>query len=224
MLGYAYGQDILVDINGTEARGKLVGITETHVVFVPEGSRAPIELQMDNVSTVIQSDGTIVYGGVSSYRKLAVEMRSDTVLILRKGKESRFIQRGRRVEFRGNRWRSLGQGRLVAASDSTLTILGLHSNIIDISDIARMTVLSSQSRHAHLTRGERTYAVIVSGFVLIFLGDQLIGPTRDRVKGISEGIIAFVIYTAPVWWSRIPPTRHYKIGPEEWQVEVLRSE
>lgn len=148
LAGYAYGQDRLVDINGVEARGRLMEITNTHVVFLKEGAEAPLEIDKKAVQGVIRDDGTIAYGSKYTPRSHDPDV-PDTMLILRKGQKSRMIPLGARLEVWNTRRRSLAQGRLLATSDSTLTILGRHSNVITVDGIIQMraVVWWSSSRY-----------------------------------------------------------------------------
>jgi hypothetical protein len=223
IVGFAYGQDRLVDINGVEIRGNLVEITDTHIIFLMEGAETPLELDREVIRGVILSDGTIAYGSIYS-PELQESSIPDTVLILRKGEKSKMIPLGTRLELWNSKRRSLGQGRLAATSDNTLTVLGPHSNVVAVDDIARMTVLYSRSRGAHITRGEKFFALIVSGVFAMEMREDLGQYTRHRQKHLNENVMVFALLTAPVWWSRIPPTFRYRLGPKGWDLEVIASE
>ena len=56
-----FAQDILTDISGRQARGQLIEVTETHVVFQLEGAKAPSSMPANAILMVTLADGTVAY-------------------------------------------------------------------------------------------------------------------------------------------------------------------
>ena len=55
------GQDLMTDVSGKKARGSLIDVTDTHIVFLMQGSTAPSRIPKNAVKSIIANDGTIKY-------------------------------------------------------------------------------------------------------------------------------------------------------------------
>ena len=55
------GQDLMTDVGGKKARGSLVDVTDTHIVFLMQGSTAPSRIPINAIKSIVASDGTIKY-------------------------------------------------------------------------------------------------------------------------------------------------------------------
>ena len=59
--GLLFGQDVLVTISGTRAKGKFIEVTEEHVVFQQAGTSVPSKIPRMSVARVVLSNGDVAF-------------------------------------------------------------------------------------------------------------------------------------------------------------------
>jgi hypothetical protein len=56
-----FGQDVLITIGGSQAKGKFIEVTEKHVVFQQAGTSVPSKIPKMSVARVVLSNGDVAY-------------------------------------------------------------------------------------------------------------------------------------------------------------------
>jgi len=61
LTGLLFGQDVLITIGGSQAKGKFIEVTEKHVVFQQSGIPVPSKIPKMSVARVVLSNGDVAY-------------------------------------------------------------------------------------------------------------------------------------------------------------------
>ena len=61
LTGLLFGQDVLITIGGSQAKGKFIEVTEKHVVFQQLGIPVPSKIPKMSVARVVLSNGDVAY-------------------------------------------------------------------------------------------------------------------------------------------------------------------
>jgi len=61
LTGLLFGQDVLVTISGTRAKGKFIEVTEKHIVFQQSGIPVPSKIPKMSVARVVLSNGDVAF-------------------------------------------------------------------------------------------------------------------------------------------------------------------
>ena len=61
LTGLLFGQDVLVTISGTQAKGKFIEVTKKHVVFQQSGIPVPSKIPKMSVARVVLSNGDVAF-------------------------------------------------------------------------------------------------------------------------------------------------------------------
>ncbi len=61
LTGLLFGQDVLITIGGSQAKGKFIEVTEKHVVFQQSGIPVPSKIPQMSVARVVLSNGDVAY-------------------------------------------------------------------------------------------------------------------------------------------------------------------
>ena len=61
LAGLLFGQDVLITIGGSQAKGKFIEVTEKHVVFQQSGIPVPSKIPKMSVARVVLSNGDVAY-------------------------------------------------------------------------------------------------------------------------------------------------------------------
>jgi hypothetical protein len=61
LTGLLFGQDVLITIGGSQAKGKFIEVTEKHVVFQQAGTSVPSKIPKMSVARVVLSNGDVAY-------------------------------------------------------------------------------------------------------------------------------------------------------------------
>ena len=61
LTGLLFGQDVLITIGGSQAKGKFIEVTEKHVVFQQSGIPVPSKIPKMSVARVVLSNGDVAF-------------------------------------------------------------------------------------------------------------------------------------------------------------------
>ena len=61
LFGSINAQDVLTTISGSQANGKFIEVTETHVVFQQVGVAVPSKIPLMSVARVVLSNGDVAF-------------------------------------------------------------------------------------------------------------------------------------------------------------------
>jgi uncharacterized pyridoxamine 5'-phosphate oxidase family protein len=61
LTGLLFGQDVLITIGGSQAKGKFIEVTEKHIVFQQSGISVPSKIPKMSVARVVLSNGDVAF-------------------------------------------------------------------------------------------------------------------------------------------------------------------
>ena len=83
LTGLLFGQDVLITIGGSQAKGKFIEVTEKHVVFQQLGIPVPSKIPKMSVARVVLSNGDVAFFMTEEMKNQLKERELNTQIELR---------------------------------------------------------------------------------------------------------------------------------------------
>ena len=83
LTGLLFGQDVLITIGGSQAKGKFIEVTEKHIVFQQSGIPIPSKIPKMSVARVVLSNGDVAFFMTEEMKNQLIQRKLNAQIELR---------------------------------------------------------------------------------------------------------------------------------------------